>query len=110
MTWAEIPGYENYLVSDEGEVCRKSDGLIMKQYLQKSGYVYVWLDRGYGSHSVPVHRLVCEAFHGSQGKMDDLYVDHIDTNRANNRADNLHWVTPKENANNPITKNKRKKK
>lgn len=30
-------------------------------------------------------------------------VDHIDTNRNNNRADNLRWVTHKENMNNPIT-------
>ena len=31
-------------------------------------------------------------------------VDHIDTNRNNNRADNLRWVTAKENMNNPLTK------
>lgn len=31
-------------------------------------------------------------------------VDHIDTNRFNNRADNLRVCTPKENMNNPLTK------
>lgn len=31
------------------------------------------------------------------------FVDHIDTNRKNNRVDNLRWVTAKENMNNPLT-------
>ena len=31
-------------------------------------------------------------------------VDHIDTNRNNNRVDNLRWVTDKENMNNELTR------
>ena len=31
-------------------------------------------------------------------------IDHKDTNRLNNHPSNLHWVTRKENINNPITK------
>lgn len=31
-------------------------------------------------------------------------VDHIDTNRKNNRVDNLRWVTNEENMHNEITK------
>ena len=65
--WRDCIYYPDYMVSDEGEVVRKKDGLILKQYPQKSGYVYVWLDRGYGRHTVPVHRLVCIAFHGDEG-------------------------------------------
>lgn len=30
-------------------------------------------------------------------------IDHIDTNRCNNRPENLRWVTCKENHNNPLT-------
>ena len=30
-------------------------------------------------------------------------IDHIDTNKLNNRVDNLRWVTRKENLNNEIT-------
>lgn len=99
---------ENYAVSDEGEVVRTDTGQLLKQYPQKSGYVNVWLRLPSGNKSFPVHRLVCIAFHGIDGYRQGLYVDHIDTNRANNIASNLHWVTPKGNANNPLTLKKRR--
>ncbi len=53
---------------------------------------------------VPVHRIVATAFLGeAPGK--DYVVDHIDTNRKNNRPENLRWVTRLENILlNPITK------
>lgn len=35
---------------------------------------------------------------------DGAEIDHIDTNRLNNHPSNLRWVTPKENSNNPLTK------
>lgn len=108
--WKECLYYPNYLVSDQGNVVRKKDGLIIEQYPQKSGYNYVWLDRGHGRHTVPVHRLVAIAFHGDEGYAKGLFVDHINTVRSDNRACNLRWVTPKENANNETTKLNRKRK
>ena len=47
--WRDIPLWPDYKVSDAGEVVRKKDGIIVKQYVQKSGYAYVWLNRGYGN-------------------------------------------------------------
>jgi len=43
-----------------------------------------------------VHRIVCTAFHGEPSS-DRHVVDHIDTNRANNRPENLRWVSRLEN-------------
>ncbi len=53
--------------------------------------------------SVRVHRIVATAFHGEPPTRQHV-VDHIDTNRHNNRPENLRWVTRLENVLlNPIT-------
>lgn len=109
VEWRDIPTWFGYRASSLGEIIDVHTIEKLKQYPQKNGYVNVWLKRGCNKISVPVHRLVCMAFHGEEGYTKGLFVDHKDTNRANNRADNLHWVTPKENMNNPNTLSKRKK-
>jgi len=54
--------------------------------------------------NIRVHQVVASAFWGHQ-KAEGMVVDHKDTNRCNNRAENLHWVTKLENVlNNPITR------
>jgi hypothetical protein len=51
-----------------------------------------------------VHRIVAFAFLGEPPTSQHI-VDHIDTNRQNNRPENLRWLTKLENAlNNPITR------
>lgn len=54
-----------------------------------------------GQHRV--HIIVATAFYGQRDSK--VYVvDHIDTNRCNNRADNLRWLTKLENVlMNPVT-------
>lgn len=53
--------------------------------------------------SVRIHRIVATAFHG-EAPTPEHVVDHIDTNRRNNRPENLRWLTRLENVlKNPIT-------
>jgi len=49
-----------------------------------------------GTTLIPVHRLVCMAFHPIDNPQ-DYQVDHIDNNPMNNTASNLRWVTRKFN-------------
>lgn len=83
----------------EGKKARKDDG-VWTFGIKKSqdGYMYI------GTHRV--HIIVATAFLGARDSK--VYVvDHKDTNRCNNRIENLHWLTRLENAiNNPITRNK----
>ena len=49
-----------------------------------------------------VHRVVAKLF--VPNPENKPFVDHINTNRYDNRAVNLRWCTAKENNNNPLTK------
>jgi hypothetical protein len=61
----------------------------------KTGYLEIASER--------VHRIVATAFHGNP-PTEEHVVDHIDTNKQNNRPENLRWVTRLENVIlNPIT-------
>jgi len=96
---------EVYQVRDNGGVFR-----LRKSNNRKRPLDEVWTigkvnkQRGYLYFSSEVvHRIVATAFHKQPTKNHNI-VDHIDTNKQNNRSDNLRWVTKLENAvGNPIT-------
>lgn len=95
---------EYYSVRDNGAVFRhakdkskprKYDGFWTFGIKNKQGYMYI------GEHRV--HIIVATAFYGENDSK-KYVVDHIDTNRCNNRVENLRWLTRLENAlNNPAT-------
>lgn len=109
--WKDIKGYEGlYQVSNKGQVKSAerfgTKGGILKGCL-RSGYRRVILTKQNKPKFYSVHRLVAEAFIPNNGNKKT--IDHIDTDRLNNSVDNLRWVTDKENANNPITLEKMRK-
>lgn len=107
----KIKGFEHindgYYVSYDGRVfsLRTSGGKIvdvshrkeLKQYEKTGGYLNVALTTKHNKvNYVRVNRLVAKAFvKGETSKR--KYVNHKDENRKNNNANNLCWVTPKEN-------------
>ena len=91
--WKKIKGFENYSVSNDGEVRNDRTGRILKPYLSTSGYYQVMM----GRKTVPqyIHRLVAIAFISNPDNKKQ--VDHIDGNKRNNCISNLRWVTASEN-------------
>lgn len=96
---------EHYAARDNGTVMRfqvagKRLRPIDNQWTfgklnEKTGYLEI--------ASVRVHRIIATAFHGEPPTKEHV-VDHIDTNKQNNRPENLRWVTRLENILlNPIT-------
>lgn len=96
--WKPVVGYEGlYEVSDQGEVRRiLKDGRTrpMKIYKGNKYHTVCLCKNGVGTTS-NVHRLVAEAFIGKSEKKKE--INHKDGNKHNNRADNLEWVTQREN-------------
>ena len=89
---------ELYSVRDNGAVMRHPKDPSKPRKLDNNWtFGSINKDKGYLCFSgEAVHRIVASAFLGNP--IDTLYVvDHIDTNRRNNRADNLRWVTRFEN-------------
>ena len=96
---------ERYSVRDNGAVMRhvvdverprKADNVwTFGKPSNKTGYMEIAGER--------VHRIVAVAFYGEAPTKGHV-VDHIDTNKQNNRPENLRWVTKLENVLlNPIT-------
>lgn len=98
---------EQYSVRDNGAVLRHSRiGKRIRKYDNQ------WIFGKPNNHgylllsSEVIHRIVATAFHGEPPTSQHI-VDHIDTNRQNNRPENLRWRTKLENAlDNPITRHK----
>lgn len=104
-TWKVINDFPNYEISNFGNIRNKTK--LLKIVPNKQGYNIVVLCNGIRK-TINVHRLVAAAF--VPNPENKPCVDHIDGDRANNHADNLRWVTAKENCNNPITKSRLHKK
>lgn len=115
--WKDITGFEGkYQVSSLGRIkalarvitCKRVQDSVSMAYHKaekilaggsdKDGYKFIRL----GNKRRRVHQLVAEAF--IPNPENKPVVDHINTDPADNRVENLRWVTMTENSNNPLTK------
>ncbi len=104
-TWRPVRDFESeYQISSFGNVRRIGKatgakvGRILKPGINRKdgGYLFVFLYKNCLSERRYVHRIVADAFHGRAP--DGHEVNHKDGDNQNCRADNLEWVTKKENA------------
>ena len=92
--------YKGFTVKDDGTVINRFGKKV--GFKHKNGYMHVSIN----GKQVLMHRFVYEAFNG---EIPEGYeIDHKNTVRDDNRLENLRIATPKENRNNPITKERYK--
>lgn len=107
--WKDIEGYEGlYQVSNTGRVkhlpytlnnisgSHYMDERILKQNPNNSGYLMVGLYKNKKGLNKTVHRLVAKAF--VENKKGLLEVNHRNEIKTDNRAENLEWVTHRQNS------------
>lgn len=106
----DIPGYRGiYAASRDGQiwayrrawltarwVARAHSGMWLKTFANVNGYLRVNLNMDGQKTQHYVHRLVCAAWHGP-APVDKPQVNHLNSVKSDNRAENLEWCSASEN-------------
>lgn len=91
-----IQGYENYLITDSGQVYNQNTKKYLKGSIGANGYIYFRLSKNNQKKMFYAHRLVAEAFLLKED-FEKRIVNHINGDKTDNRKENLEWVTYSEN-------------
>lgn len=115
IEWRAIKGYESlYEVSSEGRVRsldRTINGRLRRGKVLSinktngNGYKICTLCNDLGQVNKYIHRLVAEAFIYREDE--SFVVNHIDSNIANNKSNNLEWVSAFDNVHHYIKKGRK---
>ena len=91
-----IDGYENYFVSNFGNIKNSKTNRILKPNPHPKGYKLVDLYKNGIKKPFLIHRLVGLAF--LENPDNKSMIDHIDENKSNNNVKNLRWATRNDNS------------
>jgi hypothetical protein len=100
--YRQIEGYDNYSVSNMGNVRNDKTGRIRKPTTDRDGYLYVDLWKKCKGKTHKIHRLVAIAFLENPDNLEQ--IDHINHIKDDNRIENLRWCSCGNN-----NRNKQKK-
>lgn len=94
--WRDVVGYEGiYKISKCGKVMRTDSGRIRKPSINSEGYYCVSFYNKGKQKTLKLHRIIAHAFMG----VSDLFVNHRNGIKTDNRLENLEYITSRENRN-----------
>ena len=91
-----IKDFENYSVSNLGNIKNNKTDRILKPQIDTQGYYNVKLYINGKSFNKNIHKLVAESF--IPNPFNKKCIDHINNDRLNNNVNNLRYVTYQENS------------
>jgi hypothetical protein len=90
-----ITEYENYAISNKGNVKNVISGKVLKPIKNSNGYFQVQLSKNNKKRTVRIHRLVAMMF--IPNPETKPYVNHKNGIKTDNSVGNLEWSTHSEN-------------
>ena len=91
-----IKDFENYSVSNFGNIINNKTGKVLKPGINTNGYYKVSLCSDGNIYQKLVHKLIAESFIANP--YNKQCVDHINNDRLNNNVNNLRWASYQENS------------
>jgi hypothetical protein len=91
----KIDDYDNYSVSNLGNVRNDKTGIIKKGWKNNKGYLMVDLYKNNIPKKFSIHRLIGIYFIENVNNCKE--IDHINRNSLDNRIENLRWATRSQN-------------
>ena len=93
--WKQISNFENYEISNLGNLRNFKTKKHRSLKPNKYGYIYIPIvDNNKKRKSCGIHKLVGKAFLPNPDNLST--IDHINRNRADNRLENLRWASHKK--------------
>jgi len=100
-----VDGFPDYIIYNNGKIYSCYTQRFLKPIPQRNGYLHVTLCAKNKKKQVGVHVLVAESFIGIRKA--GYVTNHKNGNKQDNRAENLEWVTIRENVNHAYQNNLR---
>ena len=94
----KIDGYDNYEISNLGNVRNTDTGRILKTCKNSDGYYHLNLNKNGITKTLKIHRLI--ALHFIPNPENLREIDHIDQDKGNNSISNLRWISRSGNCRN----------
>lgn len=93
VVWKFIPGHEDYMASNIGEIISLKHGRRLKRKLSvdPKGYNRLSICMNGKMSTIKIHRIVAILFIENPHNLPE--VNHIDGNKKNNNVSNLEWVS-----------------